>query len=145
MVFCHTGLDCNITVQCKTHPWSFVTQALIVISPYNVNNVHNPYTIAEIWVFLISRLKYLQFIKNIINFFVLSVPLWCRRGHDRMVVGFTTTYAISAYHHLMLWIRISNRVRCTTLCDKVCQWLATGEGFLRVLRFPPPIKLIATI
>ena len=23
-----------------------------------------------------------------------------RRGCDRMVVGFTTTYAISAYHHL---------------------------------------------
>ena len=22
------------------------------------------------------------------------------RGHDRMVVGFTTTYAIGAYHHL---------------------------------------------
>jgi hypothetical protein len=22
-----------------------------------------------------------------------------RRGHDRMVVGFTTTYAISAHHH----------------------------------------------
>jgi hypothetical protein len=22
-----------------------------------------------------------------------------RRGHDRMIVGFTTTYAISAYHH----------------------------------------------
>ena len=21
------------------------------------------------------------------------------RGHDRMVVGFSTTYAISAYHH----------------------------------------------
>jgi hypothetical protein len=28
---------------------------------------------------------------------------------------------------LMLWIRISIRVRCTTLCDKVCQWLATGR------------------
>ena len=24
---------------------------------------------------------------------------WDRRGRDRMVVGFTTTYAISAYHH----------------------------------------------
>jgi hypothetical protein len=24
---------------------------------------------------------------------------WCRRCRDRMVVGFTTTYAISAYHH----------------------------------------------
>jgi hypothetical protein len=24
---------------------------------------------------------------------------WGRRGHDHMVVRFTTTYAISAYHH----------------------------------------------
>ena len=27
---------------------------------------------------------------------------------------------------LMLWVPISIRARCTTLCDKVCQWLATG-------------------
>ena len=27
---------------------------------------------------------------------------------------------------LMLWARISTRARRTTLCDKVCQWLATG-------------------
>jgi hypothetical protein len=25
--------------------------------------------------------------------------IWGRHDHDRMVVGFTTTYAISAYHH----------------------------------------------
>jgi hypothetical protein len=30
---------------------------------------------------------------------------------------------------LMLWIRISFRARCTTLCDKVCQWLATCRWF----------------
>ena len=36
-----------------------------------------------------------------------------------MVVRFTTTYAISAYH----------LSRCTTLCDKVCQWLAIGRWF----------------
>ena len=47
----------------------------------------------------------------------------CRRGCDRMVVGFTTTYAISAYH------RISIRARCTTLCDKVCQLLTTVRWF----------------
>jgi hypothetical protein len=30
----------------------------------------------------------------------------------------------------------------TRLCDKVCQWLATGQCFfLLVLWFPPPIKL----
>ena len=30
---------------------------------------------------------------------------------------------------LMLWVRISIGVRCTTLCDKVCQWLAVGQWF----------------
>ena len=30
---------------------------------------------------------------------------------------------------LMLWVRISIRARCTTLCDKICQWLATGQWF----------------
>jgi hypothetical protein len=29
----------------------------------------------------------------------------------------------------MLWVRISIRERCTTLCNKVCQWLATGWWF----------------
>jgi len=27
------------------------------------------------------------------------ICIFTRRGRDRMVVGFTTTYAISAYHH----------------------------------------------
>ena len=46
-----------------------------------------------------------------------------------------------------LWVRILHRrgVIDTTLCDKVCQWLATGRRFLWVLRFPPPKKLTATI
>jgi hypothetical protein len=43
----------------------------------------------------------------------------------------------------MFWDRIS--ARCTTICDKVCQWFATGRWFLCVLRFPPPIKLTTTI
>ena len=30
---------------------------------------------------------------------------------------------------LMLCVRISIRARCTTLCDEVCQWLATGQWF----------------
>ena len=53
-----------------------------------------------------------------------------RPGHGSMVVGFTTTCAISAYHHWR-WVRIPLR-RCvlhTTLCDKDCQWLATGRWF----------------
>ena len=47
-----------------------------------------------------------------------------RCGRDRMVVGFTPTYAISAHHH---WYSIFDQGEVyTTLCDKVCQWLATG-------------------
>jgi hypothetical protein len=30
---------------------------------------------------------------------------------------------------LMLWVRIALNARCTTLCDKVCQWLAAGRWF----------------
>jgi len=30
---------------------------------------------------------------------------------------------------LMLWVRISITTRCTTLCDQVCQWLATSRWF----------------
>jgi hypothetical protein len=33
----------------------------------------------------------------------------------------------------------------TTLYDKVCQLIVTGQWFSRVLRFPSPIKLRATI
>ena len=30
---------------------------------------------------------------------------------------------------LMLWARISIRARCTTLCDRACQWLVRGRRF----------------
>jgi hypothetical protein len=30
---------------------------------------------------------------------------------------------------LMLWVRISIMARCTSLCDKVCQWPPTGRWF----------------
>jgi hypothetical protein len=46
-----------------------------------------------------------------------------RRGRDRMIVGFTTTYAIGAYLHTgkEFESRSLRDVLNTTLCDKVCQ------------------------
>jgi len=32
-------------------------------------------------------------------FIAMYNSLWGHHDHDRMVVGFTTTYTISAYHH----------------------------------------------
>jgi hypothetical protein len=40
---------------------------------------------------------------------------------------------------LMLSVRISIRARCTILCDKVCQWLATCDLRLAGTPFPQPI------
>ena len=54
------------------------------------------------------------------------------RGCACMVIGFTTTYAISAYHQercdfeFRSWKR---GVLDTTLCDTVCQWHAADRWF----------------
>ena len=67
---------------------------------------------------------------------------WGRRGRGRMVGSWISDYLCNqCLSPLKLWVRIPLR-RCeldTTLCDKVCQWLATG------LWFSPPIKLTATV
>jgi hypothetical protein len=48
-----------------------------------------------------------------------------------VIVGFTTTNYLcnQCLIPLMLWVRISIRESCTTLCCKVCQWLVTGQWF----------------
>jgi hypothetical protein len=64
-----------------------------------------------------------------------------------MVVGFITTYAISAYHHLCCDFE-SHSGEVYAIQQYVIKFLSDLRqvgGFLRVLRFPPPIKLTATI
>ena len=54
-----------------------------------------------------------------------------RRGHYRIMVGFIATCAISVYHQYCCEFKIHSwrGVLDTTLCDKVCQWLAAGGLF----------------
>ena len=72
------------------------------------------------------------YIKNILygHTFVYTKLYDGHHDRDRMVVGFTTACAISAYHHPRCEFepRSWRRVLDTTLCDnKVCQLLATGR------------------
>jgi len=62
-----------------------------------------------------------------------------RRGH-RMVVGFKTTCAISTYHpvHGEVYSMQHYMIKFVSALQQV-------GSFLRVLRFPSPIKLTATI
>ena len=47
----------------------------------------------------------------------------------RCVFNSKTEYAIMSLSPPMLWARVPLRARGTTLCDKVCQWLAAGWLF----------------
>ena len=64
-------------------------------------------------------------------------------GCDRMVVGFTTIYAIGGYHSITINVVSSNPAQewyitvDTSLNDKICQQLMASRWF------PPPIKLTA--
>jgi hypothetical protein len=52
------------------------------------------------------------------------------RGRDRIVVGFTTTCAISAYHHKSCEFEPRSwRGVLDNTCDKNFQWLAAGRRF----------------
>ena len=68
---------------------------------------------------------------GIISFILISVIFNTYIRGDRMVVGFTTTCPIGASHHLNCEIESHwwQDVVDTTLCDIVCQWLATGRRF----------------
>jgi hypothetical protein len=67
------------------------------------------------------------------------------RSRDRMVVGFTTTYAISAYNHCCCEFESRSRRGVKHYLIKFVSDLRQVGGFLRVLRIPPPIKLTAAI
>ena len=45
-----------------------------------------------------------------------SWPWW----YGRWIYNYLSDQRLSP----LLWVRISTRTRCTTLCNKVCQWLA---------------------
>jgi len=62
-----------------------------------------------------------------------------------MVVGFTTTYAVSAYRHWWCEFESWSEQSVQHYVIKFVSDLQQVGGFLRVLQFPPPIKLTATI
>ena len=81
------------------------------------------------------------------HIFVPPIIYWRRCSRDRMVVGFTTTFTISAYHHNRCEFE-SRSWRVYSIQHYVIKFVSDLRhvgGFLMVLRFPPPIKLTATI
>jgi hypothetical protein len=78
-------------------------------------------------------------------FYLFAIIDRGRGGRDRIVVGYTTTYAISAYHYWCCEFESRSGRGVQHYVIKFVSDLQQVGGFLRVLRFPPPIKLTATI
>jgi hypothetical protein len=80
-------------------------------------------------------------------FFILFIYLSGHLGRDRMIVGFSTTCAISVYHHWSCefesrsWWGVLIQHYVVTFVSNLQQF----GGFFCVLRFPPSIKLTTTI
>jgi len=73
---------------------------------------------------------------------LMTIGFMGHRGRDRVVVGFTTTCAISAYHHLGCEFEVYLIQHYVIKCVSDLQLVG---GFLWLLWFPPPIKLTAMI
>jgi len=77
-------------------------------------------------------------------FILLSNHMRGLCGHDDIVVGFTTTYAISAYHvnskptHGKVYLIQHYVIKFVSDFRQV-------SGFFWALWFPPPIKLTSTL
>jgi hypothetical protein len=90
-------------------------------------------------VYMLFVIRYEQSAVQLVDTTIHSISTFIfhfrgRRGSDRMVVGFTASYVISAYHH---WscefeFRSCRGVLDTIISDKVCHWLAASRCFSTV-------------
>ena len=81
----------------------------------------------------------------IVYLFIYLYVCMGRRGRDRMVVGFTTTYAISAYRHWCCEVESRSGRGLQHYVIKFVNDLRQVDVFFRVHLFSPPTKLTATI
>jgi hypothetical protein len=65
-----------------------------------------------------------------------SLYMWNSFSKTLFIKKWKKWFLQSYLSPLMLSVRISIRARCTTLCDKVCQWLTTGRWFSFQFFFP---------
>ena len=91
--------------------------------------------------------KCTHLLKQLLPFFILSYCVRGRRGLDRMVVGFTITYAIGANHHQRCEFesRSGDVYSIQHYVIKFVSGLRQVGGFLRVPRFHSPVEMTVTI
>jgi hypothetical protein len=85
-----------------------------------------------------SSLVFLWLSHEILGLLIKSKTRGCCHGRNRMLVGFTTTYAISAYYHWCCEFDSRPGRGVQHYAIMFVSDLRQVSGFLRVLRFHPP-------
>ena len=132
---------------------AFVPKKFLMLNRYHFLHKHIIYNLEvvickDIVSKFVKVLKEIVMYCNIQSFEKDQCSFRGRHGHYYMAFGFTTTCTISAYHHWSCEFEPHWRwgVLDTTLCDKICQWLAaTGQWFPAGTLVSSTNKLTATI
>jgi hypothetical protein len=103
VLYLHFNLDFNQKYHCEadntvttSSSWS---SNIPVATEINISVVNSPYYhVKGVHTEAVKAYFQVPRYKLFIDIQILNLKR-DRRGRDRMVVGFTTTYAISAYHH----------------------------------------------
>ena len=99
------------TIYWKVHFVFILKQVCIFYLPHSIQHI-------KITICLVRIVFTLSFILNSSTPWPGSYCSW--------IYSYLCNWCLSP---LMLLVRIPFRARCATLCDKVCQWLATGRCF----------------
>jgi hypothetical protein len=92
------NFNCKVLLQnwlLKKHTYSLNNLLRKLLCRVKVFSFPRTNQIVHLHVWLI----FLEFRRFVFISYLFTMNLGGRRGHDRMVVGFTTTHAISAYHN----------------------------------------------
>ena len=142
------GTDC--ISRCKSNYHTITTTTALSCILYFLSRIlyHNKYYNTD------NILSMYNFFKIIAFFMIMlfarlygrvGILLTCERRRDRTVVRYTTTYVICAYHHWSCEFESCSGRGIQHYVIKFDSDLLQVGGFLRALRFLPPIKLTATI
>ena len=80
---------------------------------------------------MVSQLIYNHFFffYSTMHYLPFSILIWGPSwpwSYGSWIYNYQCNRCLSSH---MLWVRLPLRVRCTTLFDKVCQWLVAGRWF----------------
>jgi hypothetical protein len=96
---------------------------------------------------MVNYILYIFTLSNIFFIVTIHQAIRVHRGRDRIIVGITTTYAISAYHHSRCEFesRWGEVYSIHHYVIKFVNDMRHINGFLLALRFVPSIKLTTMI